>query len=326
MNFFIESGIRAVVHVDKNAIDLAQRVSSKYENELRVKVISSNYCKWGEWSLVQAELDIYQEVVRTYGDCSHVHFMSGSDMPLRPVDEILQFLGRNKNIDFVELVDIERERFIVQGSHMDRLVYRYPFNFLHQRMLFEASLKLQKLFRLRRALPSHLKPHMGGQFKTLQLSTVIKLLEVIKNEPKVKHFFSNSWIPDESFIPTLIATLSSQGKLEGEIMPSLTYRVFDNDGKPINLKKDQLEHYRDSQFYFARKYSVSEDIDFSYLDGLKGRGKSLFLSEVVGGTEGKLFLLIWDSNFDESHVALTKGAVFYGAPRRTIRSYARWLY
>jgi hypothetical protein len=318
VDFFIRAEIRSVIHVDKNSVELAKKVSNKYQANDLVRVISTNYCKWGEWSLVQAELDIYQQVFNSFSDCKHVHFMSGADMPLKPMSEFLAFLANNQEHDFVELVDIERNRFIIEGPQLERIIYRYPFNFLSQRRLFEFFTKSQKVLRLKRNMPNGLLPHMGGQFKTLRYTTVVVLLEMIKERRELIRFFSKSWIPDESFIATLVATLYSENKVLGIPQSSLTYRVFDISGKPIVINKKQFTNYRYSQFYFARKFDSSEELEFSYLNENRPQQQQNLKPEIIKGFDDSICLLIWDSEFDQSfnqsHTRLATGEkLFCGA-------------
>jgi hypothetical protein len=314
VDFFIQSEIRTVIHVDKKSAELAKRVSAAYTGIYLVRVISTNYCKWGEWSLVQAELDIYQEIANSFSDCKYVHLMSGADMPLKPIDEFVQFLANNTKHDFVELVDIQRNRFIVEGPQLERIIFRYPFNFLSQRKLFDVSTMIQKLLRFKRNLPDGLLPHMGGQFKTLRYSTVLLLLERLKKRPSLSQFFSKSWIPDESFIPSILATLYAENKVSGTPLNSLIYRVFDNSGKPIVINRKQLINYRYTPFFFARKFDSNEKLEFSYLDTDKRQHQQNLKPEIINGSENKVRLLIWDSELDLPDIRLvTEDKFFYGA-------------
>lgn len=316
IEFFQSAQVRVVVHVDKNSEVLASRLADAYTESERVIIISTHHCYWGEWSLVEAELEIYRTVVAEFSDCGHVHFMSAADVPLKSAAQILQCLQENHDCDFVELVDITQHRFMIEGPQIDRIVYRYPFNFLTQRTLFEVSTGLQKILRAKRPLPEGLSPHMGGQFKTLRLSTIAILLDCIDHNPAWEKFFAQSWIPDECFLPTLIASLHSQGKLQGKLKPSLTYRVFNELGTPVVIEPEHLSGLSRSGFLFARKYRSDADLDFDYLSS-DDEDSVVPRSRISQGDSNNILLLVWDSAFDPGHLEQARkrhaGTRFFGA-------------
>ena len=183
VDYYVKNRIPVVVHVDMNSADLYLELSEIYKDTSDCTIISRHTCKWGTWSLVEAELTCYAEILRKYKSVEYISFTSGSDLPIRPIKELASFLLKCKD-DFIECIDITRYNFVVSGPEIERFSYWWFFSYIHNRYLFGLFYKLQKYLRICRTIPLKMTPCMGGQFKTLKVETITAVRDLLRRHPR----------------------------------------------------------------------------------------------------------------------------------------------
>jgi len=253
--YLLKHGIIVVVHVDRKSPALCLALREEFENQSGCSIISEISCDWGGWSLVEAEVACYKHILDRYKSVRYVSFMSGADIPIRPLAELEAFLRDNID-DFIECVDITRHDFVICGPQIERFKYWWFFNYINSRYLFNLLYNLQGRFRIRRSLPLSMTPCMGGQFKTLKVETISSVLALLQEHPKIVNYFKYTWIPDESFFPTLVNYLYEGKAQRGHLNNSLTYRLFNRYGRPQTFYADNLDKLNTREFWFARKFDT----------------------------------------------------------------------
>ena len=246
--FWADKDCPVVIHVDKRTSPtefMALKASvSGYPNIL----FSPRFaCDWGTWSLVQASQTASELLLSEFIDVRHVYLSSGACLPLRPADELCNYLANRPRTDFIESVTIEDVDWTVGGLAEERFELRFPFSWKRQRWLFDRAVEFQRRTKLKRQLPHGLEPHLGSQWWCLTRQTLSAVLQ----DPRRKEFdrfFRKSWIPDESYFQTLARRYSTD--LESR---SLTLAKFDFQGKPHVLYDDHLSLLQRSDCFLARK-------------------------------------------------------------------------
>lgn len=243
------NGAEAVtIHVDRmadpQALASMKAALSSQDNILWAK---ERGCEWGRFSLVQATQDSASLLLDGFPDLTHVILVSGSCMPMRPISELVAYLQRYPERDYIESVTVADSGWVVGGLGAERFRFYFPFSWRHQRGLFDKCVALQKWLGFRRRLPKGLNPHMGSQWWCLTRGT----LEAILKDPRraeYDRFFKQVWIPDESYFQTLARIHSNA--LESR---SLTLAKFDSQGKPYTFYDDHIEMLEKSRCFIARK-------------------------------------------------------------------------
>lgn len=59
-------------------------------------------CEWGTWGIVAATQDASQQMLSEFPEVTHVYLASGSCLPLRPVQELIDYLKARPRTDFIE--------------------------------------------------------------------------------------------------------------------------------------------------------------------------------------------------------------------------------
>ncbi|MBT2131752.1 beta-1,6-N-acetylglucosaminyltransferase [Aliiroseovarius lamellibrachiae] len=241
-------GCPVVIHVDKR---VKRRAYASFVNDLadleNVRFCGRHKCEWGTWSLVAASQTASELMLKSFPEISHVILASGSCLPLRPIQEMQDYLANRPKTNFIESVTTEDVPWTVGGLDKERFTLRFPFSWKRHRSLFDAYVRLQRRLKFKRKIPVGLTPHLGSQWWCLTRQTLSDIL----NDPDREQYdtyFQKVWIPDESYYQTLVRQFSTN--IESR---SLTLSKFDYQGKPHIFYDDHLQLLRRSDCFVARK-------------------------------------------------------------------------
>lgn len=242
------AGLKIAVHVDAKVSDQANsdfvQTLAALENVVFAPRI---HCDWGRFSLVQAQLGASETLLSAFSDVSNVMLVSGSCLPNRPLPELISFLERHQDTDFIESVVVGGMNWIKGGLEAERFSLYFPLSFTKHRRRFDALVWLQRKLKIRRKMPEGLTPHIGSQWWTLTRATLQAILSD-PLRPSYDAFFKQSWIPDESYFQSLARKHSKKIKSR-----SLTFTRFDFRGKPMMFYDDHAEHIEHLDSFFVRK-------------------------------------------------------------------------
>jgi hypothetical protein len=237
-----------VIHVDRSvgreAFNAFRQSLSDLEN---VRFCKRHRCEWGTWSLVEASQTASEMLLAEFPSVRHVYLVSGSCLPLRPVDDLRSYLAARPMTDFIESVTISEVDWTVGGLNEERFEYRFPFSWKRQRFFFDRYVELQRRLGRRRELPEGITPHLGSQWWCLTRQTLSAILEDPRRK-ELDRYFKYVWIPDESYYQTLVRNYGR--RIESR---SLTLSKFDFQGKPHVFYDDHLHLLRRSDCFVARK-------------------------------------------------------------------------
>ncbi|AHD02565.1 beta-1,6-N-acetylglucosaminyltransferase [Leisingera methylohalidivorans] len=242
------SGCPVVLHVDRNVGKQAfTRFKDALADDPLVRFSARHRCEWGTWGIVAASQSASEVMLAEFPQVRHVYLASGSCLPLRPVQELIDYLAARPRTDFIESATTADVPWIVGGLSHERFTLRFPFSWKKHRYLFDRYVDLQRKLRFMRRIPPGLVPHMGSQWWCLTRHTLSAILED-PERPVYDTFFRKVWIPDESYFQTLVRQYSCN--IESR---SLTLSKFDFQGKPHIFYDDHLQLLRRSDCFVARK-------------------------------------------------------------------------
>ncbi|MFC3613504.1 beta-1,6-N-acetylglucosaminyltransferase [Lutimaribacter marinistellae] len=242
------SGCPVVIHVDRN---VPRRTYAAFEKACAdnplILFCERHRCEWGSWGIVAASQSASELMLAQFPDVRHVYLASGSCLPLRPVQELIDYLAARPHTDFIESATTADVPWTVGGLESERFTLRFPFSWKKRRWLFDRYVDLQRRLRFKRKIPAGLVPHMGSQWWCLTRRTLSAILED-PERATYDQYFRYVWIPDESYYQTLARLYSSN--IESR---SLTLSKFDFQGKPHIFYDDHLQLLRRSDCFVARK-------------------------------------------------------------------------
>lgn len=241
-------GCPVVIHVDAF---VPRQTYSAFVNALSdvpsVRFSKRFRCEWGSWGIVAASQAASEKMLTEFDDVRHVYLASGSCLPLRPVEELSEYLADRPRTDFIESATTADVPWTVGGLDQERFTLRFPFSWKRQRVLFDKYVELQRRLKLKRKVPKGLVPHMGSQWWCLTRQTLSAILQG-PDRREYDAYFRHVWIPDESYFQTLARQFSTN--IESR---SLTLSKFDFQGKPHIFYDDHLQLLRRSDCFVARK-------------------------------------------------------------------------
>ncbi|MXU66473.1 DUF5928 domain-containing protein [Oceanomicrobium pacificus] len=208
-------------------------------------------CGWGQWSLVQATLNMIETARARFPDATHFYMMSGDCLPIKSAAAIHARLDAWDG-DYIDHHDFFDSDWIKVGLKEDRIVYRHWFNERDRKPLFYAALNLQKKLGLKRKLPDGLRIMVGSQWWCLRHGTIDRVLDLIANRPDIPRFFRSTWIPDETFFQTLVLEVTPRAEIANR---TLTFLLFTDYGLPVVFHDDHADLLEAQDWLFARKVS-----------------------------------------------------------------------
>ncbi len=274
------TGDYVAVHFDgrARAADFA-RLRDAFADDPRVAFAARRIkCGWGEWSLVRATLEAAGAALSSFTDATHLYLVSGDCAPATSAVHARDILTPGDR-DMIESFDFFASDWIRTGPKRERLVYRHLFNERRQKRLFYASVALQRRLGLERAIPKGIRVMIGSQWWCLRRATVERILAFMRERPDVVHFFRTTWIPDETFVQTLVPHLVPAAEIEGR---SPTFKLFSDYGMPVTFYDDQFDLLVAQDHLFARKISPAASALRARLAALWQSGQR----DLPGGSEG----------------------------------------
>ena len=265
--YWSKSGCPVVIHVDSAVPDPAYQRFAQSLGDLPDLLFSTRHrCEWGSWGLVAASQGACEQLLRRFPNVRHVYLTSGSCLPLRPVEELNDYLAERSDTDFIESANTRDVPWTVGGLDHERFTLHFPFSWRRQRWLFDRFVNVQRRLGVRRGIPAGLHPHMGSQWWCLTRETLGRIL----NHPDRKRYdayFRGVWIPDEAYFQTLARQCSD--RIESR---SLTLSKFDFQGKPHVFYDDHLQLLRRSDCFIARKiWPRADGLYNAFLDNPKAQ-------------------------------------------------------
>ncbi len=159
----------------------------------RVVVLPRQRSPWGGWGPVAAELAGYERALAET-DASHVAVLSGSDHPLVSTAVIEDVLRRIPGQSIAYTTPMPVADWGLDGGR-----WRLRFRFVPRgkRMLW---------LPVPRPLPRGVVLAGGSALKLLAREHVVAVVAAVDRNPDLVRRWRHTWIPDETFVPTLLHT------------------------------------------------------------------------------------------------------------------------
>ncbi len=235
-----------LIHMDKKAdshlCDEVKQFLSQYPNAY---ILESTNVVWGGFSMVQAELNGMNYLLSIQADWDYFINLSGQDFPLRSQEYIMNFLGKDKNRNFIKVSSQQQER----PDTMNRIENHFT----------ETETSISHIT-YKRPFMTGVTPYIGGQWMILNRACC----DFICNSNEVKKFedyYFNTLIADESFFQTVLMNTSYKGTIVNDDKRAIIW-IPDGDIKlrPKTFTIDDLDFLSRSNCLFARKFDDKTDV------------------------------------------------------------------
>lgn len=208
--------------------------------------------QWATYSMVQATVNGFKEIVTSGLNIDYVNFLSAQDYPIKSSKEFHSFLKDNPDKAFMHCLDVTTE-----WKEAISRVKEYHFDHWH----FPGKFKIQNLVNFilpSRKMPDGLIPVGRSQWFTITLKHIVFLINRLESSPKIIKFFNYSWAPDELVFQTLLYNSSFK---EDIISNNLRYIDWSEGQKnPKLLTKVDFVSFMQSGKFFARKFEHNDEV------------------------------------------------------------------
>lgn len=229
------------------------KLENVYPVELRTKVY------WGTYSVVEATLQSFKFILRQHGNYDYINIMSGSDYPLKPIEEFHDFLKRYPEKAFFYYKDILKEW--PNGVARTRKYFLADY-------IRKGSFKIAaflNLFLPPRKVPNNLKLFGHSQWFTITPDHARYLIAYIAEHPKVKRYFRLSFAPDEFMFPTILHSSPFKDHIVNDNLRYIDWSENKDNPKTLTIR-DGMKLLQSGKF-FARKFdSVADAAVLDFLD------------------------------------------------------------
>ncbi len=211
---------------------------------------------WGAYSIVQATVNSFEEILASEKRYTHINLLSGQDYPLQSADNIYQFLKTHADLAFTEylLVEDEWHEAISRLSQYHLTEYRFLGKYLLERFIKFVSPK--------RKLPNDLIAVGRSQWFTITPIHASYIVAYLNNNKRVKRFFKLTWGSDEIIFQTILYNSPFRKDMVNDNLRYIDWS--EKKASPKTLTMQDAEKLINSGKLFARKFS--NEVDSAILD------------------------------------------------------------
>ena len=156
------AGCPVVIHVDKAVEKSVFRAFKDALSDIEGLHFCKRFrCEWGMWGIVAASQAASELMLARFPEVRHVYLASGACLPLRPVQELIDYLEERPKTDFIESATTSDVPWIVGGLSSERFSLYFPFSWKNRRFIFDRFVELQRRFGVRRRIPRGSCPPYG---------------------------------------------------------------------------------------------------------------------------------------------------------------------
>jgi len=184
------------IHIDAGRneaeFDIKQIAPNVRFIKKRVKII------WGAYSMVQAILNAFEEIVATGIQYNYINLLNSYDIPVKETSFIHQYFALHQGKQFMEFYSIcnNWQEAIPHITKYHFINYNFPCKYQLERVI-------NKVMPARR-MPKNLEPVGSSKWFTITLPAVKFILGYLQDYPEVTRFFKLTWAPDRFIFQTIL--------------------------------------------------------------------------------------------------------------------------
>ncbi len=219
----------------------------------RVKV------RWGAYSIVQATLNGFEDILASGVAYQYVNLLSGQDYPLKKTADIHAFFEVNYPTQYMEFVSVQNDwqEAIPRISRYHLVNFDIPWKFKIEEWINKVLPD--------RKMPKQLVVVGRSQWFTITLDAVRYIVDYLEKNPRLVRFFKFTWGVDEIIFQTILYNSDLKTTMVNENLRYIDWSEGKSSPKTLTMvDKETLENCGK---FFARKFNVEVDKEIlNYLD------------------------------------------------------------
>lgn len=252
---FFDDEFSFYIHIDAKSV-CSEKDIEALESKNTVKLISRKYrVNWGGTNHLKAILHLCEECLKNESP-EYIHLITGQDFPIKKTSYFSEYLTKNKGTEYLVADKLPNKKW--KDGGLNRISYYHLYDTFNsknwQRLIIKGLVKLQKIFGLKRVLPTELESLYGGVvYWTLSKEAVQYVLDFLSVNPDLLKRFKYTFCSEEFLFPSILMNSKFGEKITGY---NLRFMVWEHrDGvSPANLDERDYENITSSDALFARKF------------------------------------------------------------------------
>lgn len=217
---------------------------------------------WGDYSIVQATINGFEEILATGKPYDYIQLMSGQDYPLTTTQAFHSFLQNNPGKVFMHYESVED-----QWQEALPRIRNYYFSHLQ---LPKGTYQVEKIANAllpKRHLPNGITAMGRSQWFTASRESIAYVVDYIKKERWVTRFFKYTWAADEMIFQTILYNSPFRQHMVNDNLLYLDWSA--GEASPKVLTMADAPAITASGKFFARKFNAETDCEIlDFLDNI----------------------------------------------------------
>lgn len=208
---------------------------------------------WGAYSIVQATLNGFEEIIASGNAYQYITLLSGQDYPLKSNSAIVNFFKANPDKAFMEFYSIND----VWQEAIPRLNKYYLTNYP-----FAGSNKLEVLINKllpKRQPPANLVFVGRSQWFSITLEQAKYIVTTLITNNKLRRFFKFTWGSDEFVFQTLLYNSPFKSQMVNDNLRYIDWSAGGASPKTFTIADADTLQQTDK--LFARKFNEATDVE-----------------------------------------------------------------
>ncbi len=251
---YFKSGFNIYIHIDAKSKP-NHDVLDKINAFSQVNLLSRRYSiNWGGVNLLKSILLLADHALKDAENC-YFHMISGDDWPLIGQAQFEDRFVSNTTQDYLSYFKLPDDRW--KGGGLNRIQYYHfydKFNVKSQKIFVHGPLLIQRLFRLRRRLPSIFKNFFGGSnYWSLTRESLDYVTSFTRDHPDILNRMNYTFAADEIYFQTVLLNSKLAYKIVNDNLRYICWE-YRNGSSPAFLDISDFEKIQQGNHIFARKF------------------------------------------------------------------------
>lgn len=236
-----------LIHIDKKVnAETYDEISSFLKDFPNTYILESTSVLWGGYSMVEAELQGINHLLKINDKWDYFINLSGQDYPLKSQRIVKEFLAKHLGNNYIKIAD----QIAIRPETLNRI----------ENYFVETDSNVSTDLTKRDYL-TDTAPYIGGQWMILTRACCEFLCNSIETK-RFENYYKNTLIADESFFQTVLMNSSFKGKYMDDDKRAI---IWIADGgiklRPKTFTKEDIVFLEESGCLFARKFDDNVDSD-----------------------------------------------------------------
>lgn len=213
---------------------------------------------WGGYSIVQATVNGFAEIVNSGVQYDLVNLLSGQDYPLVAVEEIHSFFKGHQDKIFMHTLSVMNE-----WKEAIPRVTQYHLANMQFAGKYRVEQFLSKILPARK-MPDNMEAVGRSQWFTIPLPCAKYIVDFLDSHKNVVSFFKLTWAPDEIIFQTILHNSRFKAQMVNDNLRYIDWSAGGASPKLLTMEdKDKLMN---SGKLFARKFSPDKSEILDLID------------------------------------------------------------